>query len=568
MNNETKMRMPQYVRRLLVLIAAAYLFCVVFDPFFFDYQPLVLPLRQLYGCLLAAGLLFVCVRLKYIGLFLYLAFTLLAAGWFYAYKVFGYSVGFELVNAALTTNRYELAGFLNYTFYLALAGYAVAIPFIYVAAVYCFKWKKITMPRIAQVLGVVVIWSGLYEIPPYAVLSRHSLFLRLMDKTMRNNREWFMGGACVHPDVVYNRWRLPYSNMKAILDGINEFYRELPLLDAEGKPSRELWRDEPLTFVLVIGESVRGDHVPAGGYSRNTMPVCSLEPNICFYTKMYSFAATTHQSVKGIFSGLVNTKPGMLRTSFAAILKKHGYVGNLYSEDTENITDSRMFYDIFGQYMERCTVCRMPIMEVADKVLREQQERKADKQLIVIENGTGHYPYVNEDKYDTFFPCNMDWLAPKPDNMKEILINDYDNCVISIDAFCGRLIDGLRNKNAVIMYVSDHGQWLGENEKYMHGDNENELLRHVASFVWFSDEYERRHPELVDEMKSVKDKLLVHGQLYATILKLCGIESEVALDIGDFVNGDVREVEHNLPKSMNIPQRSEANGACHIPSVE
>jgi glucan phosphoethanolaminetransferase (alkaline phosphatase superfamily) len=205
--------------------------------------------------------------------------------------------------------------------------------------------------------------------------------------------------------------------------------------------------------------------------------------------------------------------------------------------------------------MEKCQVCRMPIIDVARKVTREIEEKNEDRQFVIIENGTGHYPYINEDRYDVYYPCNVEWLAPRPDNFLELLINDYDNCIVSVDSFLGELINALRYKNAVVLYVSDHGQYLGESGKYLHGDNENELLRHVASFIWFSDEYERRHPELVAEMKSVKDKLLVHGQIYATILRLCGIKSEVPLDIGDFVNGDVREVEHNLPKSMNIPSR-------------
>lgn len=541
------------ILRGVVLLVTSYVFCLVFDPFFFDYQPWILPLRQIYGCMLAAGLLFVCVRLKYVGLLVYLVFTMFAAICFYAYKVFGYSVGFEVVNAALTTNRHELEGFLNYSLYLAFAGYLIAIPGIYAAAVFCFKWKSISLKRTAHILAVALLWIGLYELPPFAVTSRHGLFLKLMDKTMRNNREWFMGGAAVHPDVVYNRWRLPYSNIKAVHDGIKEYCKEIPIHEAERYASKELWEDEQLIIVLVVGESVRGDHVPAGGYSRNTMPLCTANPNVCFFTKMYSFAATTHQSVKGLFAGLVNDKQPTLRTSFAGILKKHGFVNNLYSEDTENITDSRLFYDIFGRYMESCTVCRLPIITVAEKILKELPERSASKQMIVIENGTGHYPYINEDQYDTYFPCNIDWVAPKPSNMRELLINDYDNCIISIDAFCNRLMEGLRDKNAILLYVSDHGQSLGENNKFMHGDNEIELLRHVASFIWFSDEYGRRHPELVKDIKSVKDKLLVHGQIYAMILKLCGIESDIPLDIGDFINGDVHEVEHNLPKSMKIP---------------
>ena len=542
------------ILRSIVFFIAVYVFCVIFDPFFFDYRSWVLPFRQLYGCLLAAGVLYVCVRLRYIGVLVYVAFTVLSAGLFYAYKVFGYSVGFELVNAVMTTNKHELAGFINSSFVLSLCCYLVVIPLIYIASVYAFGWKRFSVRTVWRILAVAVLWGGMYEIPPYTIGVRHGLYLKLADDTMRRDSELFLASGLAHAYIVYNRWRLPYVNLNAIYGGIKEYCREVSFVESEKYASFNHRDNEPLTFILVLGESVRGDHVPAGGYTRNTMPVCSAEPNICFYSKMYSYGASTHYSLTGLLTGMTNKMPQTLRTSFVSILKKHGYVCNLYSENTTNITDSKLFYGILGRYMKTCQSLRLPIKEIAEKIVRETELEVDGKRFIIVENGTGHFPYVNEDLYDRFVPCNLNRKI-LPENSKELMVNDYDNCIIAVDSFIGRLIDGFRHENAVLLYVSDHGQFLGENGKLMHGDLENELLRHVASFIWFSDEYERRHPELVAEMKSVKDKLLVHGQIYATVLRLCGIESEVPLDIGDFVNGDVREVEHNLPKSMNVPSR-------------
>ena len=555
MSREKKQANRKLILRWVLFLISVYMYCVVFDPFFFDYRPCVLPLRQLYGCLLAAGVLYICVRLRYVGALIYAAFAVLSAGLFYAYKVFGYSVGFELVNAAMTTNRHELAGFISCTFVLSLCGYFVVIPLIYMASVYAFGWRKISARTVWGILAVGVSWGLLYEIPPYTIGVRHGLYLKLADNTMRRDPELFSGSGLVHAGLVYNRWRLPYSNLGLIHGGIKEYCREVMLDESESYASFSHRKDEPLTFILVIGESVRADHVPAGGYSRNTMPNCTAEPNACFYSKMYSYASSTHYSCTGLLAGLVNKVPHTLRTSFAAILKKHGYVCNLYSENTTNITDTKLFNGLLGRYMESCQSVRLPIEEIARKIVSEAESCEAEKQLLVIENGTGHYPYVNENCYDCFVPCNLNGMESPLEHNHNLMVNDYDNCLIAVDAFLGRLIDGFRQKNAVLLYVSDHGQFLGENGKLMHGDLDNELLRHVASFIWFSDEYERRHPELVAEMKSVKDKLLVHGQIYATVLKLCGIESEVPLDIGDFVKGDVREVEHNLPKSMNVPSR-------------
>ena len=553
---EMKNQSVQYkVLRSVAFIVAVYTFCAIFDSFFFDYRPCVLPLRQLYGCLLTAGFLYVCVRLKYAGLLLYLLFTILASGLFYAYEVFGYTAGFEAVNAALGTNWYELSGFLDCRLFAALIAYIVAIPLIYAAVVFALGWKRLSLKNFRRVALVVLLWWGLYMIPSYTIGVRHGLYVKLSDETLRGDQELMFGAGMVNARISYNRWRMPYANFVTLYEGIKEYARDISLIEADEYGSRDIRPGEDVTLLLVLGESIRGDHVPAGGYVRNTMPKCSARPDVTFFTRMYSYGPFTSASIQGMLSGLVNDTDESVKTSFASILRNHGFRNTWYFENTGDITSSRFFYSAYGKHMHSRKVCRMPVEKVADTILSDVLHQ-GGRQLVIIENGTGHYPYVCEEKYRTFFPCGKDMFAPPQGDTREYVVNDYDNCIIALDSFFDKLMNGLHNRNAVLLYVSDHGQFLGEGGRYMHGgEPENELLRHVAAFIWFSDEYERRHPELVAEMKSVKDKLLVHGQIYATVLKLCGIESEVPLDIGCFVDGDVREVEHNLPKSLNVPSR-------------
>ena len=75
-------------------------------------------------------------------------------------------------------------------------------------------------------------------------------------------------------------------------------------------------------------------------------------------------------------------------------------------------------------------------------------------------------------------------------------------------------------------------------------------LRHVAAFVWMSDSYKAQYPQIAQEFLNIKDKPLVHGQFYATILKLCGIKTTAPLNIGDFFEDDIRNHENNLPQQI------------------
>lgn len=544
------------VMRLLAFILASYLYCVVLDPFFFDYPALVLIPRQVFGMLLAAGVLFVCVRLRWVGLVVFAFCASFFCGLHYAYREFGYEVGFELISAIFQTNAHELSGFLNLSFYVTFAVAVCALILVFGLAVYALGWKPYTWNRALQVLLVILVWSGIYIIPELTIGKRYGFYRKMSDNTLRANHELFIAG---HRYVAVRRWCGPYSNVSELAGGWKEYFREVNIEDAALYPSIDTREGEDLVFILVFGESIRADHVPAGGYARNTMPLVTAESGVCFFTRMYSYAGSTYDSVASMLSGVIKVGEKEKVSSYAAILKKHGFEGRLYSENTMNITDSKRFYMLLGQDLVSRNECRAPIMEVCRTIVNDVQSSKSKRQLVVIENGTGHFPYINEDEHDIYHPCNMNWMAALPENKREILTNDYDNCIVSVDKFLAGLIDGVRDRNAVMLYVSDHGQLLYENDKLMHGDPSNALLRHPAAFIWFSDTYQQRHPELVEMMRAVKDKPLVHGQVYATVLRLAGIESAVLLPIGDFVNDDVRRYEHNVPSELLQKDGTEDN---------
>lgn len=549
--NRTNIRKIALIKS-LAFVLAAYLQCCLIDPFFFDYPPLVLISRQAFGVLLAAGLLFISVRLRWPGMIVLVLGSLFWGGLHYAYVEYGYSVGFEMISAIMQTNAHELGGFINRTFLIALLLTVCSLAVISALSVYSLGWRAYSWKRVIQVLVVGLAWYGIYSIPSMTIGKRNGFYRKMADNTLRKDHELYLTG---HWALAVDRWCSPYSCVSLLRGGMKEYFREIKIEDAAQYPSIDTRNGEDLTFILVLGESVRADHVPAGGYHRNTMPHVSAEPGVCFYTRMYSYASSTYESVAAMLSGVIGPGEKERVSSYAGILKKHGFEGRLYSENTMNITDSKRFHLLLGQYMQSCNECRAPIMEVCSTIVKDICSSGSKRQFIVIENGTGHFPYINEEQYDVYKPCNMNWMAELPDNKQEILTNDYDNCIISVDKFLAGLIDGVRGHNAVLLYVSDHGQLLYEDGKLMHGDPHNVLLRQPAAFVWFSDEYRRRHPELVAEMEAVRDKPLVHGQVYATVLRLCGIKSDVPLSIGDFVNDDVRKHEHNVPEKLLMKDR-------------
>lgn len=549
------------IAKIAVLLAASYLFCLIFDPYFFDFDSYAHPLKQLYSLLLALCFLIFCTQLKYIGVCIYSLSCLLFGSLFYAKKCFGYNLSFDLINAIFETNRQEISGFINLQSLAWLAGYSLASVAIFLITRYCLKTKPGTKhqnrKRFLLAIVALAVGYGIFEAPRIIIPRKPSLFFKLADPEIRKNHEMFITG---HYDYFLYKWGNPYNLYETLFYGIKYYFHEVKLTDSASYPSLRTKDKTPLTIILVIGESVRADHIGLNGYHRNTTPQLAKQAHLHSLSQMYSYGASTYISLEGILAGLMKQGERADKTSFVSILKKHGFHTSFYAENTDDFTNSRLYYELVGKSMDKRATLRMPIARVADTIVHDIQQNTNPNKFILVENGTGHYPYITESKYSTFQPCKIDWLSVDDiANREEKLPNDYDNCILALDDFLSRLIEGIKDSNAVLLYCSDHGQSLGEGGQFMHGDNKNVIMRHVASFIWFSDTYIQQNPELARQIAAVKDKPLIHGQIYATMLRLSGIESEVPLSIGDFIQDNALDHETNLP-AQTIEQLRATSG--------
>nr|MBS9768680.1 sulfatase-like hydrolase/transferase [Flavobacteriaceae bacterium] len=100
-------------------------------------------------------------------------------------------------------------------------------------------------------------------------------------------------------------------------------------------------------------------------------------------------------------------------------------------------------------------------------------ESKKNKILIVLHTYTNHGP-----SYYKKYPPRFNKFTPVCTSVEltkcnqEELINAYDNTVVYVDYMLATIIEKLKElkeyKRAMI-YISDHGESLGEKNLYMHG---------------------------------------------------------------------------------------------------
>ena len=166
-------------------------------------------------------------------------------------------------------------------------------------------------------------------------------------------------------------------------------------------------------------------------------------------------------------------------------------------------------------------------------LLDEALKKPSARQFILLHTIGSHWFYNAhfDQANEVFKPLATNRVVRS--NSEQKLSNSYDNTIVYSDWFWHQVINRLRHRNAILIYLSDHGESLGENGEYWHGKDKLEQ-RSAACFVWYSDEYAQRYPEKVNALKANKDRQWKTDFLFHSILDAADVESaymEPALDI-------------------------------------
>jgi lipid A ethanolaminephosphotransferase len=125
----------------------------------------------------------------------------------------------------------------------------------------------------------------------------------------------------------------------------------------------------------------------------------------------------------------------------------------------------------------------------------------------------------------------------------EELINAYDNTIAYTDRFLAKLIGRLEapgsGRSAAMIYMSDHGESLGEHNIYLHGMPyaiAPEEQRRIPFIVWAGKEFQRDSGLDVACLTRKRDAKLSHDNLFHSVLGLLDVETtryDRALDVFD-----------------------------------
>lgn len=225
-------------------------------------------------------------------------------------------------------------------------------------------------------------------------------------------------------------------------------------------------------IVLVIDESIRGDHLSINGYTRETTPFLSLldatEDGFHNWGLTVAGATCSYPSntliLTGVRPGIDEFNTTVRYPTVFQYAKVMGYETYYMDAQTSSLWNGLTDQDI--SFVDKW----LKAGDFGDDY--QSDFRAADKISKIVSEGTGKFIVLNKRGvhflYESTYPPEMTVWSPVPSeyhSQPELISNPYDNGILyNVNNFFERLLmnrDVL--EDTVILYTSDHGQTLFEN---------------------------------------------------------------------------------------------------------
>lgn len=258
---------------------------------------------------------------------------------------------------------------------------------------------------------------------------------------------------------------------------LSSFKTPMPYV-ALGQGAKTKPHDKPVLMFLVIGETARAANFSALGYGRPTNQYTDKERVITF-ANVKSCGTATAYSLPCMFSDLgradFSLDKAQNREGVLDVIQKAGYAVTWLDNDSgcKGVCDRVTNFKIKPDDKKHCngSTCYDEIFTQYAEDLTQNIEQDT---LIAFHLIGSHGPRYYERyplQYQIFTP-----LCDRPDveNCRpEEAANAYDNTILYTDKVIYDLINVLETRmdkaDPMLVYISDHGESLGENGVYLHG---------------------------------------------------------------------------------------------------
>ncbi|WNN46289.1 phosphoethanolamine transferase EptA [Winslowiella toletana] len=430
-------------------------------------------------------LIFNLLALPWIRKPLLIALMLVSAAANYFMFSFATVIDTDMVQNVFETDLQEAAALLTprYLVWMALMG---VIPSLLLALVTIRQpspwWFSLALRGLSSIVSLLII------------LLIAALFYKDYASVIRNNKglvKMITPANVISGSghYIHDRWLAGDRSLVRI----GEDARKGPQIRAEQKKT---------LVILVLGETARAENFSLGGYARETNPQLK-QRDVIWYANARSCGTETAISVPCMFSNmprvdydasLAHHQEGLLD------VMAHAGINILWRENDggcKGACDRVPHSDMTQWHLPE--LCRGGYC-LDDALLHRLDhyiDSVKDDSVIVLHQMGSHGP-----AYYLRYPPQLRKFTPDCDNSQiqdcdsQALINTYDNTLLYTDALLGQTIDLLKSYsdkfNVALVYLSDHGESLGEHGMYLHGAPyvfAPDQQTHIPFLLWLSPGY-------------------------------------------------------------------------------
>ncbi|MDQ1363561.1 MAG: lipid ethanolaminephosphotransferase [Pseudomonadota bacterium] len=290
--------------------------------------------------------------------------------------------------------------------------------------------------------------------------------------------------------------------------------------------------------ILIVGETARASNFSLNGYTHNTNPNLARQ-DIINFSNAWSCGTATAVSVPCMFSNLGRehyTDDAARHQENILDVLQHAGVQVAWRDNNSGCkglcarVDSR---DLSHEkHPQLCANGECYDDILFDRLQQYVDHLQTDSVIVLHQKGshgpTYHLRYPQE--FAVFKPaCNSNQLD---ECSREEVVNVYDNTILYTDHVLNGVIEFLQQNsqqfNTAMLYMSDHGESLGEEGLYLHGlpyFMAPDEQKHIPFIVWLSDQYAADAGIDKTCLKANSHEFYSHDNLFHSMLGLMDVDS-------------------------------------------
>ena len=355
-------------------------------------------------------------------------------------------------------------------------------------------------------------------------------FYQDFSSLFRNNRE--MRNTVVPSSFIYYTSRYlsgAYAVMNIVAQPIGE--------DAVQTTTNS---SKPKLTILIIGETARAQNFSLNGYARETNPKLKQQ-QIFNFSNTFACGTTTALSLPCMFSlynkSNFSTEKAEAQQNLLDVLSTAG-VNVLWRDNNSGCkgvckrieTQPAQVYRN-EQYCNQRECFDQVMLNDLDSYLSEKQ---GDVTVVLHQKGNHGPAYYLRypERFKQFTPvCTTNQLQQC---QQQSIVNAYDNAILYTDHFLSTVIDYLKDRQdqyrGAMLYMSDHGESLGENNLYLHGLPyfiAPETQTKVPFILWLSQSFSDSDKLDRQCISAKQQQRMSHDNLFHSMLGLLSVQSSV-----------------------------------------